>query len=74
MSAEKARLTWRGNSYDGRTNRWSVECPHCKKTFLPPTTRLGKQLLTCPAGKCRKEMLADYNGELDRLNTLDTES
>jgi hypothetical protein len=60
QSTTPRRLGW---SHDYRTNRWSVECPACGKTFEPQTTMLAHQHLTCPARKCGVELSADYNAE-----------
>ena len=47
-----------GQSIDGRTNRWRVECT-CGKAFCPPTTIMGTQSFSCP--HCEANYVADWN-------------
>lgn len=62
--AKTTKPIYRGHSSDWRTNRWSVICPACEKSFDPMTTMLRFQSLTCENKKCLKEMVADYNDEI----------
>lgn len=55
---------YRGPSSDHRTNRWSVTCPACGHVFDPPTTMKRYQSVACPAGKCGKEVWADFNDQI----------
>lgn len=71
MTTQKATLEWAGHSYDGRANKWKATCPHCLKTFVPLTTRMARQVLTCPQPKCSQDILLDYNERLDELNAQD---
>lgn len=47
-----------GMSSDWRTNRWEITCPHCLKTFCPPTTMFNHQSFSCPS--CLGESYVDY--------------
>lgn len=60
----EARLSYLGESSDGRTNRWRVypSCGH--KPFEPGTTRLAHQIVQCP--RCLEEWFADYNNQTIR--------
>lgn len=60
MSGE---IKYIGESADGRTNRWRIECPSCGKSFIPPVTRLAQHEFFCPGRKCLALLLADYNAE-----------
>lgn len=59
-STEPKRI---GPSSDWRTSRWRITCPACGHQFVPLTTMLGFQSLTCPGRKCGKELGANYNAE-----------
>jgi phage terminase large subunit GpA-like protein len=58
-----SKLKYLGESRDGRTNRWRIECPKCGNQFEPQTTRLAWQNLTCPGRKCNAEIYVNYNEE-----------
>lgn len=57
------KVTWLGPSRDHRTSRWSCTCPACGKAFEPITTMFATQELTCPSGKCRAQLIVNYNAK-----------
>lgn len=52
-------IKYKGLSRDCRTNRWSLTCKSCNKTFEPETTIFSKQDISCP--KCGTSETINYN-------------
>jgi hypothetical protein len=67
MAKAETTPEYLGASSDKRTNRWSVTCPACTKSFEPPTTMLQFQELVCRNSKCSQAMVVDYNNRVVSL-------
>lgn len=52
------RIRYIGESYDGRTNRWSLTC-NCNYTWEPRTTMFSCERIQCPS--CGDHYFVNYN-------------